>query len=262
MSNLLNIAQIQFSPRLGDIDLNCLKAESFINQCTQSKLIILPELADTGYNFIDKNHALEVGRTLGDNPFIEMLKRQSKKLGLSIVSGFCERTNSKLYNSSILVSKGKVIEKYKKIHLFMNEKDIFDEGKGGLNVIEIDGYKIGMQICFDYLFPEPWRILAEKKVDIIAHPSNLVTFNAFKLIPALCIMNKIFIATTNRVGKERGLSFSGRSFVCDPNGKLINEARDKAEKIIFTSIRIDESRNKMITERNHVFKDRRKENYY
>ena len=258
----LKIAQIQFIPLLGEIDKNTAKAESLLKKCAGSQLIVLPELADTGYNFINKKHALEVSRPISENPFIEMLLDQSKKLNANIVSGFSKKTGNRLYNSSLLISPKGIVGKYSKIHLFMNEKDIFEEGEGGLDIFEIDGYKLGMQICFDYLFTDAWRILAQKGADIIAHPSNLVTYNAFKVVPALAIMNKVFIVTTNRIGTERDLTFAGKSFLCNPAGEIISEASKQNEEILFTEIEPKEARNKMITARNHVFDDRRPEKYF
>lgn len=257
----MKIAQLQFSPLLGEIEKNTTKVAELICQCSGSQLIILPELSDTGYNFIDREHAILVSRPINDNPFVTMLLQQSKKLNTHIVSGICEKTDDKLYNSSLLISPKGIIGKYSKIHLFMNEKDIFEEGDGELNIFEVDGHKIGMLVCFDYLFSDVWRILAQKGADIIAHPSNLVTFNAFKVVPALAIMNKLFIVSTNRIGTDRGLAFAGKSFLCNPSGDIISEASSQNEEILFSEIDPELSRNKMITARNHVFDDRRPGKY-
>jgi predicted amidohydrolase len=259
---MFNVAQIQFSPILGEIEKNSSKVEMLINRCVGSDLIILPELADTAYNFINKDHALMVSKAIDENPFVKMLLSQSKKLNTSIVSGISEKIGNKLFNSSILVSPKGIIGKYSKIHLFLNEKDIFEEGKGGLDVFEIGDIKIGMLICFDYLFADVWSILAEKGADIIAHPSNLVTYNAFKVVPAQAIMNKVFIATSNRIGDDRGLEFAGKSFMVNPSGEIISEASAENEEVLFSEIDINQSKNKMITDRNHVFKDKRPESYY
>jgi len=104
--------------------------------------------------------------------------------------------------------------------------------------------------------------IAKKGADIITHPSNLVTYNAFKVMPALAIMNKVFIATTNRIGTERDLTFAGNSFLCNPGGEILSEAGPQNEEILFSEIDPKDARNKMITERNHVFDDRRPEKYY
>lgn len=258
----MKIAQIQFSPLLGEIEQNTANVKRLINKCTDSKLIILPELSDTGYNFIDKKHALQVSKQIEENPFVAMLQEQSIKLNTHIVAGVSEKRIDKLYNSSILISPKGIIGKYCKIHLFMNEKDIFEEGEGELNIFEIDGFRIGVLICFDYLFSDVWSVLAQKGADIIVHPSNLVTYNAFKVVPALAIMNKVFIATTNRIGNDRGLEFAGKSFLCNPSGEIISEASPQNEEILFSEIDPNISRDKMITARNHVFDDRRPEKYF
>ena len=59
----------------------------------------------------------------------------------------------------------------------MNEKDIFQKGNVGFPVFDLGDIKIGIMICFDYLFPEPWRMMAQKGADLICHPSNLLTEN-------------------------------------------------------------------------------------
>ena len=241
---------------------NTTEVERLTNKCKDSNLIILPELSDTGYNFFDKNHALAISKPIDKNPFVKMLLEQSKKLNSHIVTGICEKKGNKLYNSSLLISSKGIIGKYRKIHLFFNEKDIFEEGDGGLKIFEIDDYRLGMLICFDYLFPDIWRVVAQKGADIIAHPSNLVTYNAFKVVPALAIMNKVFIATTNRIGSDRNLTFAGKSFLCNPSGDIISEANPLNEEILFSEIDTSLSHNKMITERNHVFDDRRPDKYF
>ncbi|PLX14571.1 MAG: carbon-nitrogen hydrolase [Marinilabiliales bacterium] len=259
---MTKIAQIQFKPILGNINLNTANAEKLISKCNNSDIIILPELSDTAYNFPDRNYAIEVSHKVNENPFAKMLMNKSEEMNTCIISGICEKEGQYLFNSSIIVSKGKILGLYRKIHLFMNEKDIFEAGDGLLDIYKIGDIKIGMQICFDYLFPEPWRILAQKKADIIAHPSNLVTYNAFKVVPALSIMNKVFIATTNRIGTERDLNFAGKSFLCNPNGEIIAEASKLKEEIILSEIDFKLSRNKMITSRNHVFNDLRPDSYH
>ena len=178
-----------------------------------------------------------------------------------IVSGINEREGEKLYNSAILVGPGGYVGKFRKIHLFMNEKDIFQKGDAGLPVFDLGGFKTGIMICFDYLFPEPWRIMAEKGADIICHPSNLLTENPHRCLPGIALMNRIYVATANRTGEERGIRFNGQSFFTDPTGAVKNMLSVSEPGITTLEINTDLSRNKMITARNHVFDDRRPESY-
>jgi predicted amidohydrolase len=258
---MLKIAQVQFDPRVGEMERNYKKVASLLLQTKNARLVILPELANSGYNFFNRNQAMSFASTIDDSSYLQMLADTAASQDQYIVSGFHEKDEGKLYNTSVLVSPKGVIGKYRKMHLFMNEKQIFEKGNIGLPVFELEGYRLGMLICFDYLFPEIWRIMAMKRADIIAHPSNLVTYKAFKVVPAQAVINRFFIFTTNRIGTERDISFSGRTFAVDPDGEVIAEASKDREEILFSEIDPTDARNKMITEKNHVLNDRFPEEY-
>lgn len=258
---MLKTAQVQFDPQVGEPEKNFKKVAELLNKTGDARLVILPELANTGYNFLNRKHALSLASTVENNTYVDMLIETAQKQNQYIVSGFHEREEGELFNSSLLISPDGRINKYRKIHLFMNEKQIFSKGDLGLPVFEVDDYKMGMLICFDYLFPEIWRIMALKGADIIAHPSNLVTYNAFKVVPAQAVINRFYIYTTNRIGTERDISFSGRTFAVDPEGDVIAEASKNQEDILFSETDPLQSRNKMITEKNHVLDDRFPDEY-
>lgn len=258
---MLKTAQIQFDPQVGELKGNFSKAESFLSETRSARLVILPELANSGYNFINRHQAFGLASAVEKSNYVEMLVETAKKQNQFIVSGFHEREGDELFNTSLFINPKGEIGKYRKIHLFMNEKQIFSKGNLGLPVFEVDEFKLGMLICFDYLFPEIWRIMGMKGADMIAHPSNLVTYKAFKVVPAQAVINRFFIFTTNRIGTERDISFSGRSFVVDPEGDVLTEASVNQEEILFSEIDPLLARNKMITNKNHVFDDRRPKEY-
>jgi predicted amidohydrolase len=227
-----------------------------------SKLVILPELSNAGYNFNSFDEAYQNSEVIGKNGlFQDFLLQQASEKQIFIVSGINEREDDKLFNTALLVGPGGIIGKYRKIHLFMNEKDIFQRGNAGLPVFDLGDFKIGIMICFDYLFPEPWRIVAQNGADLICHPSNLLTENAFRCLPGLSLMNRIYIATANRIGTERGITFNGGSLFTDPAGRVINKSSADKTEIITVEIDTQISGNKMITSRNHVFNDRRPDVY-
>ena len=258
---MLKSAQIQFDPQVGELGSNFSKVEKFLSEIADSQLIVLPELANSGYNFLDRDHAFSLASKVEKSEYVEMLIETANNRNQYIVSGFHEKDGVELFNTSLFITPKGEIGKYRKIHLFMNEKQIFSKGNLGLPVFGLDGYKLGMLICFDYLFPEIWRIMGLQGADIIAHPSNLVTYKAFKVIPAQAVINRFFIFTTNRIGTERNISFSGRSFMVDPEGDIISKASKDSEEVLFSVIDPLKSRDKMITEKNHVLADRFPEDY-
>ena len=247
---------IQFQPKLGDIAANIDKVNKLLKTANHAGLIILPELANTGYNFKDKEQALSLAAYPEESAYVEMLINHAKKNKQFIVTGFNELHENKLYNSSVLITKDEIAGKYRKVHLFMNEKSIFEAGNLGFPVFEIQEFKIGMLICFDYLFPEAWRIMGLKGADIIAHPSNLITENAYRVVPAQAIINKFFVFTANRIGTERNLTFNGKSFATDPSGNILNRASNDNETILSIDIDPLQARDKFITPLNHVLNDR------
>jgi predicted amidohydrolase len=78
---------------------------------------------------------------------------------------------------------------------------------------------------------------------------------------ARCIENGVFAVTTNRFGEDRRpdgtVRFTGRSQVVDPKGEILDRAPTQRTKLFITEIDPAKARNKMITPRNHLLKDRR-----
>jgi predicted amidohydrolase len=256
------VSVIQFQPALADPEENVRRLKHLFDRVQESNLVVLPELSNSGYNFKGYQEAFQYAEVIGkEGIFQDFLIAQAKDKNLFIVSGINEREDDKLFNTAILISSEGVIGKYRKAHLFMNEKDIFQKGNTGFPVFDLGGFKIGMMICFDYLFPEPWRMMAQKGADLICHPSNLLTMNAHRCVPGLSLMNRIYIATSNRIGTEGDITFSGLSVFTDPSGNIIQMASSDQAEIITIEIDTELSRNKMITARNHVFNDRLPEVY-
>ena len=88
---MLKVAQIQFNPRLGQPLENLQMVESMLTQTYEQNLVILPELANTGYNFFDRKHAFTFAERPEKSDYIEMLTAVCRKNKQAIVSGFHER---------------------------------------------------------------------------------------------------------------------------------------------------------------------------
>jgi predicted amidohydrolase len=254
--NIINAGFLQFQPKLGKVEENMENIKRLICQANHANLIVIPELANSGYNFESREQALSLAEESNKSLYIDFLTSLSKQHSIYIVSGFNEKDNDKLFNSAVLVGSTGLIGRYRKIHLFMNEWDIFEKGNLGLPVFEIDSYRIGMLICFDWIFPEVWRILAIKGADVICHPSNLVLPYAQQAVPVHGLMNKTFGITANRTGIERGLSFTGQSIISDPSGVILIKASEAKDEVAIAKLDLNLARNKMITPRNHIFDDR------
>jgi len=193
---------IQFAPVLGDLDATLIKLEKLFLKAQYADWVVLPELANSGYNFRNSEEAFALGETIGDSRFLDFIILQCQKYHLKVCTGFCEREGTILYNSSVLVDEKGVLGIYRKLHLFMREKKIFEAGNLGAPLFEVDGVRIGMLICFDWMFPEIWRKLAIEGADLIFHPANLVLPHAQGVVSVYSLVNRIYIATANRIGAE------------------------------------------------------------
>jgi len=258
----LKIGFIQFAPVLGDVQATIRKIDGLIDQNKITDILVLPELCNSGYNFTSLKEAWETSEKIENSIFINYLTSKCKQFNLYIVSGFNERDNKDLYNSAILIGPKGYLGKYRKLHLFMNEKDYFKPGNISLPVFDIGLCKIGMLVCFDWIFPEVWRILALKGAEIICHPSNLILpWLAQKAVPIHALTNRIYTITANRIGTEGDLSFTGLSTIANPNGDILFQASQTEEETVIKDIDIRLARDKIITKKNDLFSDRRPEEY-
>jgi len=258
----VKVGFVQFAPVIGDVQATIRKIDRLIALAKRADLVVLPELCNSGYNFESHEQAWETSEEMKGSIFVRYLESLCDQHGFYIVSGFNERDNDSLYSSAILVGPDGYIGKYRKLHLFVKEKDIFTPGNAGLPVFDIGVCRLGTLVCFDWIFPEVWRILALKGADIICHPSALVLPGlAQKAVPIHGLVNRVYTITANRIGTEGDLSFTGLSTIADPKGDVLTQASPSEEEVQIVDIDIELARDKMVTPRNDIFADRRPEEY-
>jgi len=258
------VGYIQNSPRFGE------KKENFsqitaITKGLKADLFVLPELFATGYTFTSKEEAHQVAETPGGIT-AGFLKQLSAETGAVIVGGFIEREEDRIFNSAIMIIGEEVIGTYRKIHLFNKEKFWFSPGDKPLQVYQANNMKIGMMICFDWIFPEVTRTLTLKGAQIIAHPSNLVMPYCQSAMVTRCLENRVFAVTANRIGREtRGdddFTFTGRSQITCVTGNILLSGPIAAMCANTIDIDIHHADNKSINPYNDLLKDRREDFYF
>lgn len=219
------IAIVQTNPVFGAIVQNVDTAIGMM-ETRPADLYVLPELFTTGYSFVDTEELgqyadtadVQSGQTFP--PLIHFARSRS----CFIVFGFAEKAN-RLYNSSALIGPDGLVGLYRKVHLYDRENILFAPGDLGFPVFDLPIGRVGMMICFDWMYPESTRTLALKGAQLIAHPSNLVLPYCPDAMVTRCIENRIYSATADRVGSEdRGgmnLDFIGMSEIVSPAGEVL-----------------------------------------
>jgi len=258
----MQVGFVQLAPVLMDPDATIAKIERLLSGVSLPEILVFPELCNSGYNFANAEQARQASETVGESVFLQYLGGLCRHSGSHIITGFNEKGGEDLYNTAVLLGPQGYIGKYRKLHLFLNEKDYFRPGNLGLPVFDLGFCRLGMLICFDWIFPEVWRVLALKGVDMICHPSNLILPGlAQRGVGVHAMINRVYVILANRTGSERELSFTGCSMIADPRGNTPAAADDVEEGIFTAEIDIDMARDKAVTARNDVLADRRPEEY-
>ena len=244
-------AGVQMNPILMDKEgnLSLIIQQLQLAASEQARLVIFPECALTGYCFESLEEALPYAETI-PGPSTNHLIEVCQKLNVHLVLGMLEKDDEQCYNAAVLLGPQGLIGKYRKIHLpFLGVDRFVNPGNLGFQVHETPLGRIGLNICYDGRFPESARALALRGADIVLLPTNwpkgAEEFAEF-LVNARGIENHLFSIAVNRVVKERGFQFIGRSRVANPEGKTLATASGNQEEIIYAEIDPLESRNKQI----------------
>lgn len=241
---------MQINSQLSDVEWNIDRAFRLVGK-KQIDLLVLPELFNTGYNFRDRRQLVKLAEPIPQGPTAQIIREFSKHKDNTIVAGIAERKGQSIYNSAVIVKSGEYLGTYRKIHLFHNEKKFFTPGRE----FKVFG-KVGVMICFDWIFPESARTLMLKGAELIAHPSNLVMPHCPDSMKTRALENHIYVVTADRVGVERGLRFIGQSQIVSPQGRVIYRGSPTREECAVRDINLELARDKSVTPRNDLVKDR------
>ena len=256
----MKIATVQNSPLFGEKEKNINDLLKMMDS-TDAELYILPEMSYSGYQFISKEEAAALADKV-DSDNIMRFAEWSKAHGSAVILGFPEAAkDGKIYNSSVFITPEGDKHIYRKSHLFYKEKIFFAPGNTGFFVNEWHGVKIGQAICFDWYFSESFRTLALLGADLIAHCTNIVMPYFQRAAFARAIENKVYIATSNRIGTEERdgekLTYTGESVIVDPLGNYLVDAPSDKTGVFTAEIDTKLSRNKKLNDFNDVIGDRR-----
>jgi N-carbamoylputrescine amidase len=271
---MVKVACIQMEPTIGKKKENLEKSGVLIEQAARegARLIVLPELANTGYVFKTRDEAFELAESVPSGESSTFWSQIAVRLGVTIVAGITEREDEKLFNSAIVTGPKGFIGTFRKVHLWGEENLFFEPGNLGFPIFHTPFGRIGVLICYDGWFPESYRLLAMQGADIVCMPTNWVPIPgqdpkreamANILAMASAHSNSLFVAAADRVGTERGQPFIGQSLIVSHTGwPVAGPASVTDEEIIFAEINLADARRKRNWNAfNQVLRDRRTDVY-
>jgi predicted amidohydrolase len=260
----MKVAVVQTRPDFGQVEKNLRRAMD-LAATVDADLYILPELFASGYFFESRDELSSYAEDC-NGPTMAALRAFSKDQNCAIYGGFPEKDGEKIFNSSALFEKGELIASYRKMHLFKDESKIFDRSEDELKVPTAAGAKVGLMICFDWVFPEVARTLALRGAQVLCHTSNLVLPFCQQAMVTRSIENGVFTLLANRIGTDHcgddSLTFTGQSRIITPKGEVLAEAPIDQEAVIVAEFDPRQADNKWLTTSNHLFNDRRPEAYW
>lgn len=245
----MRIAGVQMDFRLGDPAANLDRMIGKMREARRegASLTVFPECALTGYCFTSIEEARPYAEPV-PGPSVARMTDVCREIGGHVVYGLLESDGSRVFNALALVGPQGLVGSYRKTHLPFLGVDMYtDYGDRPFQVYDVDGVKVGMNICYDGGFPEPARCLALLGADLIVLPTNWppgAEPAAEYAINTRAMENTVYYAAVNRVGEERGVPFIGRSRICDPLGKTLAMADGTQETILYADIDVSRARNK------------------
>ena len=252
MSKLM-VAAIQMQSN-DDKQHNLSRAEELLTIAIErgAKLIALPEL----FNVCGDPQLIRKNAEPIPGPTVDMLCTKAKEGRVYILGGSLAESadiTGRIFNTSVLIDPlGKIIAKYRKIHLFdveigeqvvIKESDAVERGDK-LVTAETEYGTVGLTICYDLRFPELYRSLAIKGAKIIFIPSAFMAATGKDhwepLLRARAIENQAFIIAPNEIGPIPGTKTLryGRSVIIDPWGTILAQASD-TEGVITAELDFD-----------------------
>ncbi|MDT0263535.1 nitrilase-related carbon-nitrogen hydrolase [Jatrophihabitans lederbergiae] len=227
-TGIVRVVCAQLSPVLGELAGNQDRVLAAVcsARADRADVVVLPELATSGYVFQSSEEAASVALA-ADDAFFGRVAELLAGTNSIVVVGFCERgPGSTLWNGAALIDRSGVVTVYRKTHLWDRETLVFTPGQDPAPIVETVHGRIGILICYDLEFAEMPRALAIAGADLIAVPTNWPSGEhpsderAAEVIyaQAAARSNGVFIACCDRAGVERGQAWTEGSVIVDQFG--------------------------------------------
>jgi predicted amidohydrolase len=198
-------------------------------EATASKsLIVAPEVCLTGYDYDNFDEVLDFAPVA-----IEAIKKAS--YGKIIILTIIERRDKKVFNFAKVFHNGKVVYEQAKAKLFKfgDEHKFIDAGSvDDIGIVEVDGLKLGILICFELRFKDFWQKL--EGADIIAVPAwwGVLRSEHFKVITqSLAIINQCYVVASDSKDKE----CTKMSGIITPHGEVQRNDKKALLKVPYST---------------------------
>lgn len=189
-----------------------------------ARVLLLSELHLFGYDmaaYSDPGRAVDP-----DDSRLAELSRACVRTGVDLFVGAATTgaPDGRLWNAILrIAADGSVTTAHRKVHLWSSERAVFARGHAA-TLVEVDGVRIGLGVCYDAGFPEYVRALVDAGADVVLFASAFARgdeerrYDVYHVARAL--ESGVWVAVANALGQVGDQSFFGRGAVIDPMGRL------------------------------------------
>jgi predicted amidohydrolase len=245
------------------VDVSTLAIKTAIS--AGAKIIVLPELSNSGYLFESHDEVKLSAATL-DSPFILEWLEIARVNDVVIIAGINLFEDEKNWNASVIIDSSGLLGWYAKAHLFGDEARYFTPGSHSPLVVTTKFGRIGTMVCYDIEFPEWVRIAMLQGAQLLALPTNWPLIGQTLTSPPMEVVrvqaaasqNKLVLAAADRTGSERGQNWVSASVITTDEGviaAIADSTLTTGTQIIYADIELPTDT--AITPLNDVRKDRR-----
>jgi predicted amidohydrolase len=242
----IRIATVTFNSIVGQTLDNLNKMVPWIREAVNrdANLICFPELNVTGYS---THPDIKKSAEPIPGPACRLLEKMSREHQIVILAGMAERDkNNHIFASHLVITPENITGIYRKIHIAPPERSVFSPGNS-VPLFEIEGVKIGIQLCYDIHFPELSTRMAVDGADIIFVPhasprgTPLEKLTSWlRHLTARAFDNSVYIVACNQNGENlNGLQFPGVAVVIDPSGKIADQYISDKDGMIIVDLTAD-----------------------
>jgi len=243
--------------RSSDKAENIQKSVEAIQKCAElgAELVVLQELhASLYFCQVENVDLFDLAEPI-PGPDSEIFSKAAKEAGVVLVTSLFEKRAIGLYHNTAVVFEkdGSIAGKYRKMHIpddpAFYEKFYFTPGDLGFEPIQTSVGKLGVLVCWDQWYPEAARLMALAGAEVLIYPTAIgwdpadTQDEKARQLDAWIISqrghavaNGLPVISVNRIGFEpdpsgmgRGITFWGNSFVCGPQGEIIDQLTPEYE---------------------------------
>ncbi len=226
MKSALTVAAIQYEALDGGVPANVPEHARLIEYAHSrgARLVVFPELSLTGYD-LELYGAEEAWVTQGD-PRLDRIRETARRTGITVIvgAGFREGDRTPRLASLVIRPEGDAAPAFK-THVHGAERELFVPG-GGPGLLEIDGWRIALAICFDAAVPSHASAAAEAGADLYAVSAVYVQGEEHRLglhLGARSMDNRMFSVLANMGGSGAIGESCGLSGAWGPDGRVITQ---------------------------------------